>query len=355
MMKRTFQNFILVCAVVASGSVACTVQSLTGNVMNDYATEHMIPYLLSEGDTDAACGAGLAFGAFLSSFERVTDAPHRAAIPSLLSAATCAESQAWENELRSLRAIKDGKPQEAKDARIAQQRAHQTAAVRLYSAYRRTVIQYGEPGATCPVLETEYDQLVWMLGMMAAITGIQHDRAAGGAAGIPMDAPPKAARGMACLNNQAWWHVPSAVQGAIWATVPGSGPEDIDPWKQMMNAAQAGDQTGVRLARAVHIQAARGSGKTDIMKASIMAFGETVKSVAPAARWKTLDRMAFIQVRAISDQLWTEAEGHRTPFQGVGDLPGKEEPVEDADDDLLDGLGGRIIDQTIFSDSTSRG
>ena len=184
-MKRFIRECVVLGLIIASGGVGCTVQSLTGDVMSGYATEHMIPYLLSDGDTDAACGAGLAFGSFLSSFERVTDAPHRAAIPSLLSAATCAENAAWENELRSLRAIKAGKPQEAKDARIAQQRALEIAAIRLYSAYKRTVIQYGEPGTSCPELETEYDELVWMLGMMAAITGTQHDRAAGGAAGVP--------------------------------------------------------------------------------------------------------------------------------------------------------------------------
>ena len=52
----------------------------------------------------------------------------------------------------------------------------------------------------------------------------------------------------------------------------------------MMDAAEAGDKTGVRLARAVHIQAARGLGKNEIMKASIKAFGTALKTLPAAKR-----------------------------------------------------------------------
>ncbi len=339
MKSRTFR-LPLIALIVTVLAPGCSIQSMTGDVMTGYARDHMIPYLLEEGDIKAVCGAGVAFGGFLNSFGRVMDPPNRAAVVTSMSAATCAAQASWTEELRSLRAIRAGNSAEAKDARIAQQRAHAVAARRLYNAYLRTVAHYGEPSETCPQLDDEFDELVWLLGLMSLVQGVQHDRAAKGAVGVPLDAPTKAARGIACLNNQRWWHVPEAVQGAIWASVPGSGPKDADPWKKMEEAAQAGDKTGVRLARTVQIQAANGLGKSDILKKSIAAFGKSISSVPPAERWKTLDNYGVLEVQAISDRIWTEAEGHRTPYQSLGELPGGPAPEEEeSDDDLLDGLG----------------
>ena len=76
---------------------------------------------------------------------------------------------------------------EARDARIAEQISHYKAAEALNSvpSYRR-VIRRGISDR-CPSLETEEDQLVWMMGMLAGIQAVQHDGASLRAVGVPLD------------------------------------------------------------------------------------------------------------------------------------------------------------------------
>ena len=85
------------------------------------------PYTLEQGSLDVLVPS-VWHGGFLNSFERVTDSPHRAAVPTLVSASMCFEEAAWQHELSYLRAIRDGKAELAMDARIRQQIAHQKVA-----------------------------------------------------------------------------------------------------------------------------------------------------------------------------------------------------------------------------------
>ena len=277
-------------------------------------------------------------GGFLAAYGRVTDEPHLGLIPTITSAAICAEEAAWNESLRSLRAIKRGAPAEAKDARVAEQRFRAVAARRYYETYQRTQALFGELGGACPTLDDEYAEMVFLFGMMGAVQGVAHDRAAAGSVGIPLDVPRKAERALGCLNNQRWWHVPAAFRAAIWSIVPGAAPEGVDPWALLAESAEKGAAQGVRLAYAIYIQAAVGAGKSDLVRKGIAAQAESMAKVPPAAKWKTLDAIAFRQSRAVSDRIWTQAEGHRTPHGRFGELPGGEAPSEDDDDDdLLDG------------------
>jgi hypothetical protein len=59
----------------------------------------------------------------------------------------------------------------------------------------------------------------------------------------------------------------------------------------------------------------------------------------PSAAWLTLDRMALVQARIVSDRIWTEAKGHRTPFGAFGKLPQVEKEEDTSgSDSLLDDL-----------------
>jgi hypothetical protein len=329
---------IFVAALLLSGTYGCSIHGMTGDVMAEYAEEHMVPYLLAYGDTQVACGTGLAMGAFLNSFERVTSPPHKAAVPTLLSAATCAQERAWNAELDSLRAIYKGDAATAKDARIVEQRAHEVAARRLHEAYKRTLLAFPTSGKECPSLTENNDELIWLIGMLAVIQGVQHDRAVQGRVGIPLDAPVQAARGARCVNNQRWWGVPNAIKGAIWATLPGSGPKDADPWQVMSDAAKIGNQQGVRLAQAIMVQTAAANGKPGVVKSALKAFADSLAATPSSGQWLTLDKMAQVQARVVSDRIWTQAVGHRTPFGRLGALPEIEAPKEVEEDGLLDGL-----------------
>ena len=310
---------------------------MTGDVMSEYASDHMLPYLLAYGDTDVACATGQAMGSFLNSFERVTDPPHKAAIPTLISAATCAQNAAWEVDLRALRAIKEGRVNDAKDARVVEKTAHSLAARRLDEAYRRTLSLFQDPADGCPELNNSKEELVWLMGMLAGIQSAQHDQAGGGTVGVPLNVPVDASRGAACLNNERWWGVPKALQGAIWATVPGSGPDGVDPWEVMKDAAKLGDSKGVRLSHAVYLQAAASGGRNHLVPQILPKLAAAFVDKAPPADWRTLDRMAYLQAQNVSDRIWTEQEGHRTPYGSLGELPGGSDSEYDSDDIELGG------------------
>ena len=140
------------------------------------------------------------------------------------------------------------------------------------------------------------------------------------------------------MNNEAWWGVPDAIKAAIWATIPGSGPEDADPWGILDAAVKVGDQKGVRLAHAIRIQTADAGGHQDKVEAALDAMAKSLNSGKPSSKWLTFDRIAFVQARVVSDRIWTKATGARTPFGEFGRLPPKEDADVVPDDDLLEGL-----------------
>ena len=130
----------LICILMLMMSLSgCSIHKMTGNTMIDYTLDHLTPYILGTEDVGMACELGVSMGPFLMSFERVIDRPDQASVATMVTAALCAEQKAWDEELRALRAFKDQRVAEYKDARIAQKRAHGVAAHRYYLAYQRMV------------------------------------------------------------------------------------------------------------------------------------------------------------------------------------------------------------------------
>lgn len=332
---RRLSSVVIATGLLLAGCMG-TFQSTTGDVMSDYSERHLIPWVLANGDTGIACETGVSMVSFLVSFERVTDPPYGAAIPTLLSAAVCAQEQAYEADLASRRAIRRADVPAAKDARILEKRHNVVAARRYLAAWQALVAKFGEPGESCPEFESRYDELIYTLGLVSVVQALQHDMAAESRVGVPLDAPAKAARGTDCLNNERWWGVPQALRAVIWTSIPGTAPEGADPWDELAQAAAIGEKAGVRLAHAFQAQAAVGTGKEDVLKQTIAAHAKSLDATPPAKQWATVDRFGTLQVLNLSDRLWTDAEGHRTPFGGLGSFP--EEPEEEDDGDLLDGL-----------------
>lgn len=306
-----------VVAAVLPVATGCSVASLTGDAMSAYTVEHLSPYILAHRDLGMACETGVSMGSYLLSFERVTAAPNKAAISTLLSAGMCAEEAAWEHELRGLRAVFQGNVPESRDARVAEKRAHAVAAKRYYRAFLAMEASYREPGGDCPQLE-EKDELLWLLGLLAGLQSVHHDRASGGLAGVPMDVPAKASRGAACLHNVRWWGVPDALQCAVWLTVPGSGSSEASPWDKLEAAVELGATEGVRLASALYAQAAITVGDVPRLQSVIARFVKNPHAVKAGKQYKMLDAVAERQLLAASDRMWTQAAGHRTPVGSFG-------------------------------------
>jgi len=318
---------------------ACSPAAYTGQMMGEYAVKHAMPYVFETGDVDAACKMGVAFGPLLLSFGRVTQSPDRGAIATLVAAGMCAESEAWEAELDEIRAVRAGRGDEAKDARIREQRAHALAALRFVRAYHRYIKVFGEPGPTCGKVAPE-DRVLALLGLTAGLLAVQHDRAAGGVVNVPLDIPRKVALGASCLPDDSLFGMPKALQAAVWATVPGSGPPGSPPPLEALRDASAlGERQGVRLASALRVQVAALTGNAPELRAAIQAHAELVQNAPTSHPFLTLNKYATMLVQHESDKIWTQATGHRTPPGALGTFPEESKTSEgQRDDSLLDNL-----------------
>lgn len=329
-------GFLMAMAVTGTGCSGF-IYGTTGDVISDYAVEHMGPYVLGTGDIQMACEDGRSVGNLLMSFERVTDAPNKAALTALVSAGMCAEFDAYEYELQHLLHLKKGRVAEATDARIQQKRAHALAASRNIRGYERLVAAYGRPGVSCPELE-EGEDILYLMGLSAGLQALLHDRAAGGVVGVDMGIPAQVVRAAECFDNQRFWGLPGAVRGAIFASIPGTGPEGTDPWQLLEESAAMGDAGGVRMARALYIRAASSAGKAEINPELIAQAVVSQKAVSAPSDGVLLDAYATVMIRHFSDVIWMEGKGHRTPSGELGTFWQEEVADDGESDDLLDGL-----------------
>lgn len=326
---------------------ACSVHKMTGDVMSEYTVQHLAPYVLGTEDLSMACEMGASMGPFLLSFERVTEHPDRAAIPTYMTAALCAEQRVWEASLRSIRAEVANKAAEYKDALVAQRRAHGEVASRYYHAYQRMRRLFGEG---CDKVESETDQLVMMMGLMGGLLAVQNDRASGVMVNVPVDVPRKVARQTKCLDNQTWWGMPQALEAAVWVGVPNSAPKEIpadqlkdEVYKRLDESAGLGRSAGVRLVDSVYAFTALALGDQDKVKHVIADFAKSRRETPSSPRWRLLDETSAAQLLFISDQLWTSKTGHRTQgelgqfWEEAPKVSAQEDTSSDGDS-LLDAL-----------------
>ena len=309
----------------------------TGDVLIGFSREETVPYVLESNDIDLGCAMSKAFVPFILSFSRVTTQPNELAIMLYLLAGNCSEIKAWEEELRHLRAEHSKNPLESQDARVAQKRFLHEAARRQLAGYNSLVLAIAEPGGECPILNSEDAEFYWLIGLLDGLLAMLNDLASGSNANVPLDIASKVGRGATCLNNEKWWGLPKAIQVAIWVTIPGKKPADVDPLKILDQSMQIGLQQGVKITQVLAAQIYMGLGQTDQVKAIIRRHQEPNTTIPTVLEFRLLNEFTTLQLQAISDRLWTEATGKRTPFDGLGTFWDDPEKVVDTIDidDLL--------------------
>ena len=350
----TVRKFPLRVALLALGALFTSgceslIMKSTGEMMNAYTVKHLTPFAMGTQDLDMACRISQGTGNLLLSYRRVLDTPpHQGTVTTMASAAACAESLGVEAELRGIRALKRGDTADAADARIEEKRWRNIAASRYLRGYEALVAKYGEPGdGKCSAhldeegTDGKRHQIAYMVGLISGVQAVRHDRASGALLGTSADVGKKVARGTDCLNDARWWHMPKALQAAIWVGLPGGAPKGVDPWAQLSEAANQGGAAGIRLAMAARTQALDAAGKADEVRAAIRAFVKAGKDRTEGdwRGWQLLDLQAEQQILWLSDRLWTEATGHRTPVGGLGTFwDDAVAPAEGADlfDDLTE-------------------
>ncbi len=311
----------------------------TGDVMKGFATEHTVPFVLEQDDLAMGCAMSEATAPLMLSFGRVTSSPDQLAVMMYLSAGACEEQRALEQELRYLRAIRQQNPDDAEDALIAQKRHLVTAAKRQYQAWQRLVEHYGEPGGEeCPDLDTEFDQFIWLAGLLSGLQALNNEMQSTVAIGIPKNIGAKAERAAICLTNKDWWGVPFAIKATVWAMLPGALPKGEDVWLRLEASDKIGKSKRVRLSHVLHAMAAMTKGDIERVKNVIRDHAAAIRKRPSRPSHKMIDAIATYNIQALSDRLWTQNTGHRTPVGKLGTFwdDKRESDVETVDlDDLL--------------------
>lgn len=302
----------------------------TGDVLVHFGQDEMTAYMMADKDVAMGCALGESMTPLLMSFQRVGSSPERLGVMVYTTASICAEEDALEEELRYTRALGAGNVSEARDARTRQKRFHALAAERQYKAYRLVTGVYREmDDDRCPRLRGDFEELVWMVGLISGVQAVINDGAADGSVGVPRNVPAQVMRGADCLDNDKWWGVPQGIRGALWTILPALGPEEVDSWAMLEDATQAGFDNGVRLGSALYAQAAYTQANEERLRRAIREFAAYDQGLDPD--YRMLDTVAGYMIRGLSDRMWTEATGQRTPFGALGEFWDDEDGEEDLD------------------------
>jgi len=176
------------------------------------------------------------------------------------------------------------------------------------------------------------------LGLQAAL----HDVASNMQVGVPFSVAPKAERAAACLDtpegNKRWWGLPKAIRAALWTIVPGITPKGMDPWKELDVARKMGMDTGVRFATALDALVANNNSMMDRVRADIREHAKSIKSTASNKEYRMVDMLGADQLLQMSDRMWMQATGTRTPVGAYGTFWDDKKADVKLDQKLIDDL-----------------
>ena len=119
--------------------------------------------------------------------------------------------------------------------------------------------------------------------------------------------------------------------------IPGALPEGEDPFERLEIADAQGEEAGVRISHVFHAIAAQNKGDEERLRDVIRSHAQAIEETPANEEWVFVDAMATDMIVAISDRLWMENTGHRTPMGQLGTFwDDEKEAVETMDlDDLL--------------------
>lgn len=325
-------------ALSGCGVVNHMIYKTTGDVMQGFSRNHTVPYLMESEDLAMGCAMSEATAPLLMSFGRVTSEPDQLAVMLYLSSGSCAEEQAMEHELAGLAAMHGMDGTAAEDAFIRQKRAHTLAAKRYHRAWQHHNAYYGNPEETeCPDFDDDMDEFIYMAGLLSGLQALNAQIQATSSIGVPFNTGSVVGRATQCLDNKKWWGAPMGLRATVWAMIPGTRPEGEVPLERLAIASEQGKQAGVRLGHVFQAIAAGNKGDEALVKAVIRDHAESLKNDDANEEWRFVDAMATNMLVAMSDRLWVENTGHRTPMGQFGSFwDDQQAPTETMDlDDLL--------------------
>ena len=153
--------------------------------------------ILQVDDVPMICHANDGFTPIIKAFTRFKVETDMMLAFGYAGSSICTENQAVEKELWSSLAEKQGWPDVAIDARIAQQLLNRDAGRKQLNAYNHTVsyfkkqhnYEFGE--GKCPKLTQEVEELLLFVGATSALQGLNNDVSSGRLVNVDMGIPPK--------------------------------------------------------------------------------------------------------------------------------------------------------------------
>lgn len=323
-------------SLVLSGCSQHIMRDVAASGMVGFSNDYASPWFLASEDTDVMCGMGEGLSAMTYPMGPNADE----LIPMLsLAAGTCADERSKEEELRYIRAMRRNDTETAQDARTMQKRWLALAAKRQYFGYQAGVRAWGEPGGACPELANRNEQMSYLMGLLLGVQSFQSDFALGGSM-VPTDTVAKVMTGMTCLESDDFWGLPAAVLSMTDIMLAGAGGDKVAlemGYAKLNRASDVGERDGVRMVQALQASLYAMQGNEELTKQVIRDHVASKKEVPPSAQFKLMDEMSTRTIKLISDKLWTQATGQRTPYGKLGtfwdDKPALESALDI--DDLL--------------------
>ncbi|MGO1461487.1 MAG: hypothetical protein ACTHYN_02250 [Marinobacter sp.] len=336
-LKSVIATLALSAILSGCGALNHMMYKTTGDVMQGFSREHTIPYLMSTGDLAMGCAMSEATAPLLMSFGRVTDEPDQLAVMLYLSAGGCAEEQGREHELAALAALYEGNGNAAEDAMIRQKRAYALAAKRYFKSWQHLNAFYGEPGSgECPGFDDDMDEFIYLAGLLSGLQALNSEIRSTSSVGVPKNVGSIVTRAASCLDNDKWWGAPMALKATVWSMMPGALPEGENAFERLAVADRQGEEAGVRLSHVFHAIAATNQGDDAQVKAVVRQHADSLDMRSADEDWAFVDAMATNMIVAISDRLWVENTGHRTPLGQLGTF--WDDQKEEVETMNLDGL-----------------
>ncbi len=333
---------VVTATTLALTGCSTAIYKVTGDTMNNIGQDVMLPYLLTTDDTYIACASGEALTPLLLSFSTVTTPPDELAVLMSMVGGACATNRAFDHELQFIRHSRDKNITAAQDERIQSKRWHAIAASRQYAGYQSLVRALGEPGGECPMFDSEFQQLIWLMGAGLGLQSAMSDVQSNMQVGVPFSVAHKAERAAACLDtaegNKRWWGLPKAIRAALWTIVPGITPKGMDPWAELDKARQIGMNEGVRFASALDALVSNNASNNERVRRVLREHANSVKSTAANKEYRLVDLLAADQLLQISDRMWMQNTGTRTPIGAYGTFWDDKKEEKKLDQNLIDDL-----------------
>lgn len=340
-LQKVLRNSLILATVL--GLSACSKDQLVGNGLRTYTIDHALPVILKTDDIPMICHANDGFTPIIKAFTRFKVETDMMLAFGYAGSSICTETQAVEKELWSTLTEKQGWPDVAIDARIAQQLLNKDAAKKQLNAYNHTVdyfkkqynYDFGE--GKCPKLKQEVEELLLFVGATSALQALNNDVSSGRLVGVDMGIPPKVVHAMECLDNNKWWGFPQALRAALTIILPESPEIEAAGWKSLQENATLGVQQGMRVGYATYAVIASLKGRDDHLRIALKGF-ENVNAEKTNKDYLLLDAIAEQQVRHLANRFWMRLEGRRAPTEGYSQFLDEKRLPDKSLDGLLDGV-----------------